>query len=349
MDFFAEYGLFLLETATVVIAVGFIISMVVRSRARGRSTLEYDGRLVVGRLNRVYEAMGDALRRETLPKPVWKRLAKDRKRDQKALLEAAGHAGVPPRKRIFVLSFSGDVRASAVESLRQEVTAVLAQSRPGDEVLLRLDSSGGVVHGYGLAASQLDRLKQAGVRLVVAVDKVAASGGYMMAAVADEIVAAPFAIVGSIGVVAAVPNFRRLLAKASIDVEHLTAGEYKRTLSMVGENTDKGREKFREQLEETHGLFKDFLAAHRPTLDMGRVATGEHWYGTQARELGLVDRLATSDDVLLKASAEADLYSVAWQRRMRVGDRLGASIAAMLRGAVRGGEDAIWESGGPGR
>lgn len=347
MDFLAEYALFLLEVATVVVAAIFIISLMVRARMRGRSSQEHEGRLVIGQLNRVYEAMGDALRRHTLPRPLWKRLAKARKRERKALMVAAGDAGVPPRKRIFVLSFTGDLRASAVESLRYEVTAVLAQSRPGDEVLLRLESAGGVVHGYGLAAAQLDRLKQAGVRLVVAVDKVAASGGYMMAAVADEIVAAPFAIVGSIGVVASIPNFRRLLNKASIDVEHLTAGEYKRTLSMVGENTEKGREKFKEQLDETHALFKAFLAAHRPTLDMEKVATGEHWYGTQALELGLVDALGTSDDLLLKASAGTDLYSIAWQRRLSVGDRLGASVAAMLRGAVRGGEEALWRSGGP--
>ncbi len=347
MDFLADYALFLLETATVVVGAIFIIALVVRLRGRGGSSLEHDGRLVIGQLNRVYEAMGDALRRHTLPRPLWKRLARARKRERKALMQAAGDAGVPPRKRIFVLSFSGDMRASAVESLRQEVTAVLAQSRPGDEVLLRLDSSGGVVHGYGLAASQLDRLKQGGVRLVVAIDKVAASGGYMMAAVADEIIAAPFAIVGSIGVVASVPNFRRLLNKASIDVEHLTAGEYKRTLSLVGENTDKGREKFKAQLDETHELFKAFLAAHRPKLDLARVATGEHWYGTQALELGLVDGLGTSDDLLLKASAGTDLYSIAWQRRRSVGDRLGASVAAMLRGAVRGGEEALWRSQGP--
>ncbi|MCB9727121.1 MAG: protease SohB [Deltaproteobacteria bacterium] len=345
MDFLADYGLFLLETATVVVAALFVIGLIMRARLRSRGTAEHDGRLVIGELNRVYEAMGDALRRQTLPKPMRKLLTRQRKRERRARSGAAAQPGAPPRRRVFVLSFSGDMRASAVDSLRLEITAILAQATPGDEVVLRLESSGGMVHGYGLAASQLDRVKQAGLRLVVAIDKVAASGGYMMAAVADEIVAAPFAIVGSIGVVAAVPNFRRLLERHAIDVEHLTAGEYKRTLSMVGENTERGRAKFKEQLDETHGLFKSFLAAHRPKLDLDRVATGEHWYGTQALELGLVDSLGTSDDLLLRASAEADLYSVAWQRRMSVGDRLGQSVAAMLRGAVRGGEEALWQSG----
>ena len=108
---------------------------------------------------------------------------------------------------------------------------------------------------YGLAASQMQRIRDKKLKLTVCVDKVAASGGYMMAVVADKIIAAPFAVLGSIGVLAQVPNFHRLLKKHDVDFEMLTAGKYKRTLTMFGENTDKGREKFQEDIEDTHVLF----------------------------------------------------------------------------------------------
>ncbi|MGL4684049.1 MAG: protease SohB, partial [Hafnia alvei] len=184
-----------------------------------------------------------------------------------------------------------------------------------------------VVHGYGLAASQLQRLRQAGVRLTVAVDKVAASGGYMMACVADRIVAAPFAIIGSIGVVAQIPNFNRWLKKNDIDVELHTAGEFKRTLTLLGENTEQGREKFREELNETHELFKEFVSQQRPSLDINSVATGEHWYGIQAKEKGLVDSVGTSDDLLIAEMENHDVIGVRYTRRKRMMDRFTNSAA----------------------
>ena len=150
--------------------------------------------------------------------------------------------------------------AHEVESLREEITAIISIANPSkDKVLIRLESGGGVVHGYGLAASQLQRIKSAGIPLSVAIDKVAASGGYMMACVADEILAAPFAIVGSIGVIAQIPNFNKILKKNDVEFEQITAGEFKRTLTLFGENTDKAREKFREEIEQTHDLFKTTL------------------------------------------------------------------------------------------
>jgi serine protease SohB len=213
---------------------------------------------------------------------------------------------------LFVLDFDGDIRASAVSGLRESITALMQVVEPEDEVLVRLESGGGMVHSYGLAASQLTRLRDAGVTLTVAVDKVAASGGYMMACVADRIVAAPFAIIGSIGVVAQVPNFNRLLKDKHIDFEMHTAGAYKRTLTLFGENTDEGRAKFREDLEDTHGLFKAFVASNRPGLDIDAVATGEHWYGSQALDLKLVDAISTSDDLMLAAARdERDVYTIA--------------------------------------
>ena len=211
---------------------------------------------------------------------------------------------------MFVLNFHGDIRATAVTSLREEVTAVLTAAQPEDEVLVRLESAGGLVHGYGLAAAQLLRIRDRRLKLTVAVDKVAASGGYMMACVADRIIAAPFAILGSIGVIAQLPNFNRLLKKHDVDFEQFMAGEHKRTVTLFGENTDKGRQKFQEEIEDIHNLFKDFVRNHRPQVDRERVATGEHWFGARALDCRLVDELRTSDDYLLDASASADLYEI---------------------------------------
>lgn len=213
----------------------------------------------------------------------------------------------PATKCIFVLDFDGDIRASAVTSLRQEISAILTLARSEDEVVVRLESGGGVVHGYGLAASQLQRIRAHNIPLTVAVDKVAASGGYMMACVADKIIAAPFAIIGSIGVLAQLPNLHRLLKKHEIDFEQLYAGEYKRTLTMFGENTDKAREKMQQELQETHDLFKAHVKDQRPQLNIGKVATGEHWFGSRALELGLVDHLQTSDDYLMAARFDTRL------------------------------------------
>jgi serine protease SohB len=216
---------------------------------------------------------------------------------------------------VFVVNFAGDLSAGAVAGLRQEVTAILSSRREGDEVVLRIESLGGVVASYGLAASQVVRLKAAGIRVTVCVDRAAASGGYMMACVADRILAAPFAVVGSIGVVAQLPNFHRLLKRYDIDFEQFHAGKYKRTVTLFGENTEADRAKVREQVEEVFELFKEFVGRYRPSLDVDRVATGEYWYGSRAVELGLVDELRTSDDYLLEASREAGLFEVRYMGR----------------------------------
>ncbi|GAL22015.1 possible protease sohB [Vibrio maritimus] len=217
-----------------------------------------------------------------------KKAEKEKAKQREKEIKKAAKEGELESKReshLFVLDFIGSIDAKEVASLREEVSAILAVAKEGDEVLVRLESGGGMVHAYGLASSQLDRIKAANLPLTIAVDKVAASGGYMMACIADKIVSAPFAVVGSIGVIAQLPNFNKLLKKNDIEFEQLTAGEYKRTLTMFGENTDKARDKFKQELEETHGLFKDFIRDHRPELDLDKVATGEHWFGTQAKDL----------------------------------------------------------------
>jgi serine protease SohB len=247
---------------------------------------------------------------------------KQKLKARKKQLKVERGGGSPRKRRVFVVSFHGDIRGSAVASLREEVTAILTVAEAGDEVIVRLESGGGLVHAYGLAASQLLRIKAKGLRLIVAVDKVAASGGYMMACVADRVLAAPFAVVGSIGVVSQIPNFHRLLQKNDIDFEQFTAGEYKRTVTVFGENTDAGREKFRAEIEDTHRLFKEFVSEHRKGLDMVQVATGEHWFGARALELNLVDELRTSDDYLLEASNTADLYEVSFAAKKHLAARL---------------------------
>ncbi|MFI9961953.1 protease SohB [Acinetobacter baumannii] len=234
-------------------------------------------------------------------------------------------------QKIFVLDFKGDIQASAVENLREEITLILATAKAGrDRVVVRLESPGGMVHGYGLAAAQLVRLRDAGFHLTICVDKVAASGGYMMACIANEIISAPFAVVGSIGVVAQVPNFNRLLKEHNVDFELYTAGQYKRTVTMFGENTPEGKAKFEEELQQTHVLFKHFVEKYRPQLNVDKVATGEHWYGQDALDLNLVDKLQTSDEYLLALLPQHDVYVINTRKKATLGEKLGLQAAQMV-------------------
>ena len=253
------------------------------------------------------------------------------------LLQLAQHLSKEARLRkklnqkVYVLDFKGDTAASAVEQLREEITLVLATAKAGkDKVVLRLESPGGMVHGYGLAAAQLVRLRDAGFQLTICVDKVAASGGYMMACIGSEILSAPFAIVGSIGVVAQVPNFNRLLKEKNIDFELYTAGQYKRTVTMFGENTPEGKEKFEEELQQTHTLFKNFVEKYRPQLNVEKIATGEHWYGQDAQNLNLVDHLQTSDEYLLGLLAQHDVYVIETRKKPTLGEKLGLQAAQIV-------------------
>lgn len=290
--------------------------------------------LEVRRLDRRLRHLARTIQQRTMPAKEFKALDKaDGERD-KAESKGGKPGEVVRKRRVFVLDFHGDLRASQVANLRQEVTAIVSAAADGDQVLLRLESPGGAVHGYGLAAAQLQRLRQRGLKLTVAVDKVAASGGYMMAAVADHIVAAPFAVLGSIGVVMQMPNFNRLLKKHEVDFELLTAGKHKRSLTMFGENSEDGRQQVRQELEDIHILFKDWIAEFRPKLNLDEVADGRTWYGKRALEVGLVDTLQTSDDWLLEASRDAELLQVRWRPQAALGDRLQNWVAATLEQAA---------------
>jgi len=329
VELLSEYGLFLAKIATVVIAIAVIAVLIVNLTQRKRQR----GELRITRLSEQYTEMQEEMSVALLDahqQKLWHKAQKKKHKldakaaKQKAKLEQRPEAAKP---RVYVLDFKGSMDAHEVTSLREEITAVLAVARPEDQVVLRLESPGGVVHGYGLASSQLQRLRDKQIPLTVAVDKVAASGGYMMACVADKIVAAPFSIIGSIGVVAQIPNFNRFLKNKDIDVELHTAGQYKRTLTLLGENTEEGRQKFREDLNDTHLLFKSFVKEMRPSLNIDEVATGEHWYGVQAKEKGLVDAISTSDDLILEKMNQRDVVGVRYLRRKKMMDRFTGSAA----------------------
>ena len=256
-----------------------------------------------------------------------KALAKQEKKDTKVKNKRKGK-GSDKSAQVFVLEFDGDIKASAVKHLREEISTLISTANKGDEVVIRLESGGGLVHSYGLAAAQLARLKDAGLKLTVCVDKVAASGGYMMACVADNIIAAPFAVIGSIGVVSQLPNFHKFLKNHDVDYEQFTAGDYKRTVTMFGENDDEDRAKYQEELEQTHELFKHFVNRYRAVLDVEKVATGEHWYGEDALHLNLIDKLQTSDSYILELMKNHDVYALHSRQKPTFAEKLGLSQAA---------------------
>ena len=327
MDFILDIAEFLLQAIILlaVFLVAFAGVMALSQRKRGPAE---EGTVEARSLNERFEMHEEAVRAVIEDPLESKARGKDQKKEKKARRKAIKQAlktekdGEPRRPRVFVLDFDGDMQASQVDQLREEVSAILPVVGEADKVLLRLESGGGVVHGYGLAASQLMRLKDAGITLTISVDKVAASGGYMMACVGDEIIAAPFAILGSIGVVAQLPNFHRLLKKNDIDFEMHTAGEYKRTLTVFGENTDKAREKFQADIDDIHVLFKEFVSSNRPVVAIDEVATGEFWFGQRALEKNLADRLCTSDSFLVEHLEGYDLIEIryrvkrSWQEKL---------------------------------
>ena len=322
-EFLAEYGLFLLKTITIV--VGFVVVVIVIASAGRKAAGEG---LEVENLNKKYESLADSLRAAILSKGEFKKAAKKKKAKDKA--DAKDDKSRP---QSFVIHFKGDLKASAVPSLREEVSAILDVATENDEVIVLLENHGGVVHEHGLAASQLSRIRDHDIPLIVCVDKVAASGGYLMACVASKIYAAPFAILGSVGVLAQIPNFHRLLDGHGVDFEQVTAGKYKRTVTMFGENSDEDRAKLKEELEDVHTLFKDVIAKYRPNLDLEKIATGEHWYGTRALELGLADALRTSDELLSERTVERDLYSLKYKIKQPLQKRLMANIDGALEKA----------------
>ncbi|MBL3556820.1 MULTISPECIES: protease SohB [Marinobacter] len=341
MEFLTEFGLFIAKTVTLVVALLVIVSVIMSTAQKDKDDHGGDGELRVRKLNEKYRKLRESLQARLRSESERKAFEKARKKAEKAKEKAAkakrksGEGAEEEKPKVYVLDFDGDIKASDTDSLRRSITAVLSVAEPEtDEVVIRLESGGGLVHSYGLAAAQLDRIRAKGIKLTACVDKVAASGGYMMACVADRIVASPFAILGSIGVVAQLPNFHRFLKKNDVDFEVLTAGEHKRTLTIFGENTDKGRAKFLEDLEDTHLLFKEYVGERRPGLDLAAVANGDIWFGRRALEVNLIDEIKTSDEFLIEACDRADVISVSYQRKRTLPEKLGLATSAALEHTV---------------
>ena len=339
MEFLYEYGLFLAKTVTFVLAFIAIVTVIAASAIKQKHK---KGELEITDLSEQFEDIEQEVIHALLNKEELKqkekadkKLAKEQAKEEKKKAKPGNNNATESKSKVFVIDFKGSIDAKEVSSLREEISAVLSVATKQDEVFVRLESGGGMVHGYGLASSQLDRIRQHDIPLTVSVDKVAASGGYMMACVANNIIAAPFAILGSIGVIAQLPNFNKLLKKNDIDFEQFTAGEFKRTVTMFGENTEKGKEKFIEELEETHVLFKDFVGEHRPSLDLNKVATGEHWFGTKALELGLVDTIQTSDDYLQNISKSHKVVAIKYEVKKGLAEKF-AKAASLSAESVLG-------------
>lgn len=319
MDYILDIVTFMSKAAILVLSVLLATGGMVAISSKSR--LKTKGKLVSQKINEHYEQMAKTIEKTLLSKKELKHKLKQ---------EKAKHKTKEKRPKLFLLAFEGDIKASATDALRQEITAILQVATPHDEVVLQLESAGGLVHGYGLAAAQLLRLKKHHIPLTICIDKIAASGGYLMAVVADKILAAPFAIIGSIGVVGQLPNFNRLLEKSAIDYEQHTAGAYKRTLTLFGRNTDAAREKFQQDIDNIHQHFKTHIHTYRPNLDIEQVATGEHWVGHDAKELALVDELTTSDDYLYSKYPSTDMIYVKYAAKKPLGNKLAAWLKALV-------------------
>ena len=333
MEFLYEYGLFVAKAVTLVIAFIVVVSTIVGLASKQKHG---KGQLEIVSISEQLKDITNYAKQVLLDKNALKKLAKEQKKEAKAKNKAKNKAKITEqgeeseKSRLYVIDFKGSMDANEVEHLREEITAILCVANKEDEVLVRLESGGGVVHGYGLAASQLQRIKEEGLKLTIAVDKVAASGGYMMACVADKLLASQFAYIGSIGVLAQLPNFNKLLKKNDIEFEQHTAGEFKRTLTVFGENNDEGRAKFKEEIEEIHVLFKDFVQSQRPDMDIDKVATGEYWPGIKAKSLGLIDDITTSDDYILSHYPAREIFSVKYAVKKNVAEKLGMSAANVV-------------------
>ena len=333
MEFLYEYGLFVAKAVTLVIAFIVVVSTIVGLASKQKHG---KGQLEIVSISEQLKDITNYAKQVLLDKNALKKLAKEQKKEAKAKNKAKNKAKITEqgeeseKSRLYVIDFKGSMDANEVEHLREEITAILCVANKEDEVLVRLESGGGVVHGYGLAASQLQRITEKGLKLTIAVDKVAASGGYMMACVADKLLASQFAYIGSIGVLAQLPNFNKLLKKNDIEFEQHTAGEFKRTLTVFGENNDEGRAKFKEEIEEIHVLFKDFVQSQRPDMDIDKVATGEYWPGIKAKSLGLIDDITTSDDYILSHYPAREIFSVKYAVKKNVAEKLGMSAANVV-------------------
>lgn len=331
---------FVFQTGVIVLAVMAILAFIVMLKDKKRGA---GGSVTVKNLNKRYKRFAQHVGMELQEKDNLTLLSKI-KGWLAARKQAKPSRDAKARATLFVLDFKGDISASACDQLREEVSSLLLVAQPNDRVLLRLESPGGVVHGYGLAASQLQRIRDKGLTLIVSVDKVAASGGYMMACVANRILTAPFAVIGSIGVLAAMPNLHKFLRKRKIDYLEVTAGEFKRTVTPLGEITESGMNKFQEQIDATHALFKEHVQKHRADVEIDKVATGEFWYGTQALALGLVDEIGTSDDFILANLDACRVIHLQYEGEKKLKQKIADALSVCMDTALTKALDSCWRS-----
>ena len=326
IDLLVAYGFFLLKVITVLLVILIPILMISSSTKHRKETDK--GRIIVKNLSDKLEEIGVTLKSAEMDPKAYKSFLKERNKKKKK--ENKGK----PKEIVYVLDFKGDIQASAVGKLKQEINAIIASQVKCKEVVVKVESGGGSAYAYGLCAAELKRLVDNKIKLTVCIDKIAASGGYLMSCVATKIVAAPWAIVGSIGVIAQLPNFHRLLKKLDIDIEMHTAGKFKRTLTTLGENTKQGREKFISELEDLHVVFKDFVKENRSKIQVAKVATGEVWQGDKAKKLGLIDEIGTSDDYLLKLASKFKLLEIQYFEKKPFTARIGSAAEVIVEKGV---------------
>ena len=325
IELLIDYSFFLLKVVTIVIVI--ILPLLIISSANRQKKFGEKGHLIIKNLSERLDKMGTAILSSEMDKKSFKKFIKDKNKKKKKQKS-------PEKQSVYVLNFYGDIQATGVNKLKEEINAILSSKSKCKEVVLKVESGGGSAYAYGLCAAELKRLTDNKISLTVCIDKIAASGGYLMSCVANKIIAAPWAVVGSIGVIAQLPNLHRLLKKNAIDIEMHTAGRYKRTLTTLGKNTPTGRKKFIKELEELHSVFKDFVKENRPVIDVKKVATGEVWQGDQAKKIGLIDEIATADDYLLKLSSKFNLLELDYYERKPIGEKLGIATQDLIEKTV---------------
>jgi len=326
IDLLVAYGFFLLKVITVLLVILIPILMISSSTKHRKETDK--GRIIVKNLSNKLEEIGVTLKSAEMDPKAYKSFLKERNKKKKKEIKGKS------KEIVYVLDFKGDIQASAVGKLKQEVNAIIASQVKCKEVVIKVESGGGSAYAYGLCAAELKRLVDNKIKLTVCIDKIAASGGYLMSCVATKIVAAPWAIVGSIGVIAQLPNFHRLLKKLDIDIEMHTAGKFKRTLTTLGENTKQGREKFISELEDLHVVFKDFVKENRSKIQVAKVSTGEVWQGEKAKKLGLIDEIGTSDDYLLKLASKFKLLEIQYFEKKPFTARIGSAAEVIVEKGI---------------
>ena len=326
IDLLVAYGFFLLKVITVLLVILIPILMISSSTKHRKETDK--GRIIVKNLSDKLEEIGVTLKSAEMDPKAYKSFLKERNKKKKKEIKGKS------KEIVYVLDFKGDIQASAVGKLKQEINAIIASQVKCKEVVIKVESGGGSAYAYGLCAAELKRLVDNKIKLTVCIDKIAASGGYLMSCVATKIVAAPWAIVGSIGVIAQLPNFHRLLKKLDIDIEMHTAGKFKRTLTTLGENTKQGREKFISELEDLHVVFKDFVKENRSKIQVAKVSTGEVWQGEKAKKLGLIDEIGTSDDYLLKLASKFKLLEIQYFEKKPFTARIGSAAEVIVEKGI---------------